>query len=88
MSGGERAWALPIDAGAQGCMVARWGARRCAWQPRLQFIEHVASDDRGKVGADFGPTTADLDLGRKSKVEAHELLYIFHYGRQVIRETD
>ena len=36
----------------------------------------------------LGQLRAELDLGPKSKVEAHELLYIFNLGTMVIRAVD
>ena len=40
----------------------------------------MAGDGAGAVGAELGRLRADLDLGPKSKVVAHEQLYKFHLG--------
>jgi hypothetical protein len=53
-----------------------WGAL-CAWKTRGHFIEHVAGNERGKVGSDLGHIWANLDYGLKSKVAAHATLYHF-----------
>ena len=41
-------------------------------------IEHVACGEVGKVGAELGRLRADLDIGPKSKVEAHLMIYKTH----------
>ena len=53
---------------------------RCcpAWWPRAHFIEQVAGDDMGKVGAKLGRLRVDLDLGPKIKVAAHLMIYKTH----------
>ena len=61
----------PLYMERQGCVAAMVGR---------QFIEHVAGDSAGAVGAELGQLLADLDLGPKSKVAAHEQLYKFHLG--------
>ena len=47
-------------------------------------VEHVACGEVVMVGAELGQLRADLDLGTKSKVVAHEKLYKFHFGAMVI----
>jgi hypothetical protein len=44
------------------------GARSGAWRPRRQSVEHLASDEVGKVGADFGPTKDRIGLWALSEV--------------------
>ena len=53
---------------------------RCspAWWPCAHFNEQVAGDGVGKVGAELGQLRADLDLGPKSKVAAHLMIYKTH----------
>jgi len=51
-------------------------------------VEHVACGEVGKVGAELGRLQADLDVGPKRKVAAHEQLYKFHLGAMVIRAVD
>ena len=48
------------------------------WMTRRHFSEHVACNEVGKVGAELGRLQADLDLGPKSKVEAHLMIYKTH----------
>ena len=54
------------------------GACSHTWMTGRPFTEHVACSEVGKVEAELGQLRADLDLGPKSKVEAHELLYNFY----------
>ena len=49
-----------------------------AWWPHADFNKQVADDDVGKVGAELGQLWADLDLGPKSKVVAHLMIYKTH----------
>ena len=41
-------------------------------------VEHVACGEVGKVGVELGQLQADLDLGPKSKVVAHLMMYKTH----------
>ena len=79
---------LGISSGGAGARGSNGGARSRAWRTHRQFIEHVAGDGAGAVGAELGWLRADMDLGPKSKVAAHEQLYKFHLGAMVIRVVD
>ena len=76
--GGVLSNVLPIIHGEAGVRGRGGGARHYAWWPRRQFNEHVASSDVGKVGAKLGQLRADLNLGPKSKVVAHLMIYKTH----------
>ena len=41
-------------------------------------VKHVACGEVGKVGDELGWLRANLDLGPKSKVEAHLMIYKTH----------
>ena len=41
-------------------------------------VKLVAYGEVGKVGAELGRLRADLDIGPKSKVEAHLMIYKTH----------
>jgi hypothetical protein len=56
--------------------------------PSRHFVGHVASNEVVSVERDLGQIWANLDLGPKSKVVAHEKLYDFHFGAMVIRVVD
>ena len=58
--------------------LAMVGVHSRIWTMRQHFSEHVALSDVGKVGAELGRLRANLDLGPKRKVKAHELLYNFY----------
>jgi hypothetical protein len=48
------------------------------WAPRRHLIEHVVRGKVAKVERDLGQIRADLDLGPKTRFEAHMKLYVFH----------
>ena len=47
-------------------------------RPLEHLPEHVAGNGVGKVGAELGWLRANLDLGPKSKVVAHLMIYKSH----------
>jgi hypothetical protein len=53
-----------------------------------QFPQHVVGVSEGKVDVDLGQIWAELGLGPKTKVEAHEHLYTFHLKHKVISVLD
>ena len=58
-------------------MVARWGAQ-LSMAATGHGVEHMACGEVGKVGAELGQLQADLDLGPKSKVVGHLMIYKTH----------
>ena len=66
-------------------MAARWGAQLGRGghvldtrRPLRQFPEQVVVSDVGKVGTVFIWLFAELDLGPKTKVAAHLMIYKTH----------
>jgi hypothetical protein len=53
-----------------------------------QSPEHVVGVGEGKVDVDLGWIWAELSLGPKTKVEAHEQLYTFCLKHKVISVLD
>ena len=83
--GAKASWPLPIGIGTAGACGNNGGGvlRHGRHVPDTRhpfglFIEYAAGSDMGKVGAELGRLRADLDLGPKSKVAAHLMIYKTH----------